>query len=412
MKRIIISAILAAVLLLTLCGGAFANNTKLVALTFDDGPNSVHTPTLLDILKEKNVIVSFFLLGQSAEYQPELVKRIADEGHEVCNHSYNHAWFSKLGSAAISNQVAGTDAILEDITGKPVSLLRVPYGDYGGAARSAAGKPIIQWSIDPCVGVMSKSESFMLNNIARNIHDGAVILLHDFDSKNLSVGRKTIDSLLEQDYEFVSVSELFRLRNIPLYNGVVYYSAKPGAQEQKFDENALGSHWASEYIYYTQTKGIMMGSDFGWRPNAYITRGEVAAILRRASGNPKSTAKTPFTDVSEDSWYADSVAWAQKNGYIFGVTETEFQPEGCITKEQFYAMLERYAKNALKKAKQVEGITYRDDVRISDWARESVAAFRSAGFVSKNDPEIFRPLDFITRAEAAELLTFVMRDLK
>ena len=82
-----------------------------------------------------------------------------------------------------------------------------------------------------------------------------------------------------------------------------------------------------------------------------------------------------------------------------------------MTKEQFYTLIARFAADKLNNAPQKTAAAYRDDVRLHKWAAASVQSIRKTGFTSKNDPEIFRPLDYINRAEAAELLTYVLRDL-
>lgn len=411
MRKKVIPMLLSVIICVALILPASANNTKLVAITFDDGPNKTYTPILLDGLNKRNVNATFFLVGQWVEYMPELVSRMAAEGNQIGNHSYDHPWFSKLSSDGIVSEVKTTDDILKGVTGQSGFLLRVPYGDCYRMDRSVTGKPVIQWSIDPCSGVMSRSQQYMLNNIYNNIFDGAIILLHDANQKNVDVGLTAIDSLLDWGYEFVTVSELYRLRNIQMQNSVIYFSAKPGAQEQQFDERFITSHWAWNYIQYVQNKHIMEGNGLGFQPNGYLTRAMAAETLWRAAGSPAAKADSGFADVSAKDWYAKAVSWAKSQKYISGDGSGMYDPNGYMTKEQFYTLIARFAADKLSNAPEKTSVAYRDDARLHKWAFSSVQAIRKTGFSSKNDPEIFRPLDFISRAEAAELLTYVLRDI-
>ncbi|NLV85741.1 MAG: S-layer homology domain-containing protein, partial [Clostridiales bacterium] len=109
---------------------------------------------------------------------------------------------------------------------------------------------------------------------------------------------------------------------------------------------------------------------------------------------------------------SQAVSWAYENGYIKGVSESSFAPDEYITREQFYTILGRYAQeNQNSKPKAINIVSYRDDERTSPWACGYVSLLRDCGFVSKNDREIFRPLDYISRAEAAELITWFMQSL-
>ncbi|WP_202898685.1 polysaccharide deacetylase family protein [Porphyromonas macacae] len=100
-----------------------------VALTFDDGP-SVYTPKLLDILKEENVKATFFVLGKSAAVQKKTMKRMAEEGHNIGNHSYDHKNFAKISEEEAHRQITLTDQIVQDITSARPTYFRFPYGAF------------------------------------------------------------------------------------------------------------------------------------------------------------------------------------------------------------------------------------------------------------------------------------------
>lgn len=99
-----------------------------IALTFDDGPNPAWTPRLLDVLAEHDVRATFFLLGGFAQAQPELVRRIAAEGHLIGNHSWSHPHLSRTSADKVREELLHTSTVLEQITGAPVEFFRPPFG--------------------------------------------------------------------------------------------------------------------------------------------------------------------------------------------------------------------------------------------------------------------------------------------
>lgn len=419
MKKRIITLILSLALCSVFVANASANNTKLVALTFDDGPNWKYTPVLLDALAERNVHVTFFLVGYSLEVNMDLAQRAYDDGHQLANHSYNHAWFSKISTAKMMAELNSTGALLEEITGKPSYAVRVPYGDITSSVKKNAKAPLIQWSVDPTNGSINATEQNMYKTMLNTVKDGSIILLHDTDKKNLNVAIKSIDALLEQGYEFVTLDELFRLRGVTPENGVVYYSVYQNEDETGFNEALIHEHWAFSFIRSVMKNGLMNGDGTGFKPNEYMTRAMASTILMRlAESTDKLLTSTVgkdspnvqgFEDVPDGLWFTDAVNWAHTHGYFQGISETLFDPYSYITKEQYYTALARFAAEELSSAADCDmPAVYRDDVRISPWADEGIQLVRDTGFRSLNDPEIFRPLDYMTRAEAAELTSYVM----
>ena len=424
MKYRIISLILCLIFLASFRIPVSANNTKLIALTFDDGPVSAATPKLLDALAERNVKVTFFLIGKNIEYCKSIAERASAEGHQLCNHSYSHTWFTSMSSSGIKSEVEKTNLLIAEISGVKCRFVRVPYGDINANVKASVNAPIIQWSVDPGNGSMYLSEKAMINNLLKQADDGSIVILHDVNQKNLNVAISAIDELLDQGYEFVTLDELFRLRGITPKNGTVYYSVPKNNAETQYNEAKLEEHWAHEYIDFVSETGIMEGSSSGFKPNCYLTRAMAATILWRMADCPTVDLKefsnsnsydssyiTSFTDVSTSSWYAKAVAWSFNNQIINGTSSETFSPDTYITKEEFYTLLARFGNEKLSEAPKVQSpAIYRDDVHISSWAKESVSLFRYAGFKSQNDPQIFRPLDYVTRAEAAELITWLLKD--
>jgi peptidoglycan/xylan/chitin deacetylase (PgdA/CDA1 family) len=99
-----------------------------LALTFDDGPNPKWTPRLLDVLAEHEVKATFFMLGSRAQAEPQLVRRIAAEGHLIGNHSWSHPNLARTGARRVCDELARTTEMLKQITGEGVKYFRPPFG--------------------------------------------------------------------------------------------------------------------------------------------------------------------------------------------------------------------------------------------------------------------------------------------
>lgn len=207
-----------------------AQGGKLAAITFDDGPSATTTPKLLDGLKARGVKATFFMLGQSAKNNMDVVRRVYDEGHELASHSWNHPDLNTLSDSQVRNQLDSTTEVLDQVCGKGSYLLRAPYGNANSRVRKIAGVPLIYWTVDP-EDWKYRNASTVRNNIVKNTYDGAIILVHDIYSSSVEGALMAIDDLQDQGYEFVTVSELHRRRNIPLENGEWHYSCKPNGTD-------------------------------------------------------------------------------------------------------------------------------------------------------------------------------------
>lgn len=196
---------------------------KLVALTFDDGPSAKTTPRLLDILKDNGVNATFFVLGGPAKNNPEIIKREEAEGHEVATHTISHAQMSKMSSSEIKNDLSASEDVLEGILGHGPSLLRPPYGDVNDKVKKTVDLPMILWSVDTLDWKNKNTES-ILKNTESEIYDGGIILMHDIHETSVDAVGELINMLKEDNYEFVTVSQLANLRKRNLEAGVVYGS--------------------------------------------------------------------------------------------------------------------------------------------------------------------------------------------
>lgn len=194
---------------------------QLVALTFDDGPDAEVTGKILDILKEKDVKATFFMVGIMVQRTPETAKRVADEGHEVETHSLRHANLSQMNWDSVAGDIEQSRQIIRDATGVEVGILRPPYGMVNETVKGAAGMPMMAWSVDPD-DWRDRNAGLVKDRVVNAGYDGAIILLHDIYSTTAEAVPWIIDELRERGFEFVTVKELAEKRGITLNVGDIY----------------------------------------------------------------------------------------------------------------------------------------------------------------------------------------------
>ena len=193
------------------------NNAASIALTFDDGPNPRNTPALLDILKERGIHATFFVLGQNASLYPGILQRMVAEGHEIANHSWNHLSFEPLTIEQRTSQVRKTNEAIERAIGHPPRLIRPPYGatnpNLNRWLEDDQKMSVVLWSVDS-----RDWERHDPNSIRREIltatKPGSIILAHDIHRTTVSAMPGVLDELLAKGYRFVTVSELMSIRNL------------------------------------------------------------------------------------------------------------------------------------------------------------------------------------------------------
>ena len=194
---------------------------KQIAFTFDDGP-SENTEALLRGLSERGAKASFFLIGSRAERDPELVKRIYDEGHLIGNHTYSHINLRKASSSEAAEQIARTNAIIESITGEKPAFMRPPYGAYTGLMLERIDEIPILWSMCPKDWEHEDDEEYIFNYIVEHARDGQIVLLHDPRPATVPAVLRAMDVLAERGFEFVRADELLCRRGARLGAGVAY----------------------------------------------------------------------------------------------------------------------------------------------------------------------------------------------
>lgn len=193
---------------------------KNVALTFDDGPYPPYTDELLKILEQRQVKATFFMVAENAEKHPELVAKIAAQGHEIALHALKHRDFLKLSLAEQQKDIAAGKRILEKLSGQKITLMRPPHGFRDWAVIDTLqknGLTAVNWSVIPRDWT-NPGVSVIVDRIMEQMHPGAIILLHDGDSPKYVASREEtiqavsviIDKLRAEGYNFVTVNELMQ----------------------------------------------------------------------------------------------------------------------------------------------------------------------------------------------------------
>jgi len=209
------------------------DDTRYVALTFDDGPTGKYTRQLLDGLYDRGVHATFLLCGYRMAEYPDITQRIFSEGHEIGYHGYSHKTMRAMSRREIAGEIMESQALLpEDCD--PV-FLRPPGGCCSDAVRQVAEArqlAILSWSVDPRDWATSDAMA-VERAVLGNIQDGDIVLLHDMTSSSVRAALDIIDALLEKDYKIVTVSELARIRNAKLKPGQSYTSFPKKAEDVK-----------------------------------------------------------------------------------------------------------------------------------------------------------------------------------
>ncbi len=190
-------------------------NDKVLALTFDDGPNPHHTPRLLDMFAAKGIDATFFVVGRRVRRFPEILKAVQDAGHEIGNHTNHHIPMSLLPPALLRREIRVCGELIESTTGQRPRFLRPPMGwinDY-------VLKTIRSMGYEPVIGSIHPQDSRrpgrdkIIQRVRKRVEPGSVIILHDGGwwlgvdrEQTLEAVDILTDELLEAGYRFLTLS--------------------------------------------------------------------------------------------------------------------------------------------------------------------------------------------------------------
>ncbi|MFD1549820.1 polysaccharide deacetylase family protein [Levilactobacillus fuyuanensis] len=195
--------------------------TKMVALTFDDGPDKTLTPRLLKTLKKYKVHATFFETGQNVSRYPQISRAVLAGGNELGNHSWNHPDFNSIGTAKTVSQITRTNRAIYQATGTLPQYVRPPYGNVTAAEGRAVEQPVIRWSVDSRDwAYLNKNKD--INEVMKDTRGGDIILMHDIHSQSVAAAPTIIKRLKAKGYKLVTVSQLLNNQALP---GLQYFGA-------------------------------------------------------------------------------------------------------------------------------------------------------------------------------------------
>ena len=189
-----------------------------VSLTFDDGPNPEATPEILDVLRRADVPATFFILGRHADRWPSLVRRVADEGHQLGNHGYWHRKLHRRGPAYVRDDLTrGTDAIAAASGGTSPRHFRAPHGfrsPWVTPIARSLGQRTVGWSLGVWDSARPGADEIVRRSIA-GMHAGSILLLHDGDGYDAEGDRRQtaealpviIDGLRARGFRFSTLPD-------------------------------------------------------------------------------------------------------------------------------------------------------------------------------------------------------------
>lgn len=183
---------------------------KMLSISFDAAWGNEDTQQLIDILGKYDIKATFFVVGEWVDKYPESVKALSDAGHEVMNHSNDHAHMSKLSRDEIIADVNTCNDKIEAVTGVRPTLIRPPYGEYDdnvvSAIRSMGMEPI-QWDVDS-LDWKDLSAAEITKRVTTKVQSGSIVLFHNAAKHTPEALPTILEDLLQQGYTFVPISEL------------------------------------------------------------------------------------------------------------------------------------------------------------------------------------------------------------
>lgn len=211
--------------------GTSSNSRKIdpskpmIALTYDDGPQTAVGNRIMDVMLKYDQRCTFFLVGDRIPSRAEEVKRMADNGFEIGNHSYSHVYFNKCDAAAIRSEVAKCNENIKKYAGTAPAVMRLPGGNKNDTVLANINMPVILWNIDT-LDWSTRNAQKTIDAVIGKVKDGDIVLMHELYTSTADATEYIVPKLLEQGFQLVTVSELARYKGIALENNKIYYSLR------------------------------------------------------------------------------------------------------------------------------------------------------------------------------------------
>lgn len=185
-----------------------------IAMTYDDGPHPANTPRLLDMLRDRNIKATFYVIGRSVNQHPQIARRIVAEGHEIGNHTWSHPNLTKLSDSRVRQELDQTRDAIVAACGVQPRTMRPPYGALRSSQRawiySEYGYPTVLWNVDP-EDWRRPGPSVVASRILNKTRNGSIVLAHDLHKPTVDAMPAALDGLLRRGFQFVTVSQLLAL---------------------------------------------------------------------------------------------------------------------------------------------------------------------------------------------------------
>ena len=198
---------------------------KLIAFTFDDGPNTSTTNLLLDSLDQYDARVTFFVLGNRIDSNQEVLKKAFLQGNQIGSHTYNHKNLFVLKQEDILKEINDTNEKIKEVIGEYPTLIRPPYGNTNQKIKQLSNLYTILWDIGTLDWKYKNAEK-ICEEIIKNAYDGAIVLLHDIYESSVRGALMTMEQLSKEGYAFVNIEEMAALKNKDLNYEETYYHLK------------------------------------------------------------------------------------------------------------------------------------------------------------------------------------------
>ncbi len=208
-------------------------NDKKISISFDAAWDNSDSEHIKEILGERNIRTTFFVVGDWVDKYPETVKSLSDAGHEIMNHSDSHPHMTELSKEKMAEELNKCSDKIEKVTGVRPTLFRPPYGDYNndvvGVAREN-GYYTIQWSVDS-LDWKDLSASEICNRVLKDIQPGSIVLFHNAAKHTPEALPTLLDQLIADGYEIVPISELIMKENYTIDPSGMQISTKATGDE-------------------------------------------------------------------------------------------------------------------------------------------------------------------------------------
>jgi len=181
-------------------------HVKMVALTFDDGPDPKTTPQALDILKKYGAKATFFMVGQNIAGNEAIVKRVHNEGHQIGIHTWDHPVLTKLPLETAQKEILDTQTAINNVIGIKPTITRPPYGAINATIQNSVDQSFIMWNVDS-LDWKTRNTKAIMQEIAKT-QPGSIILMHDIHQTSIDALPSVLEYLKSNGYTLVTVDEL------------------------------------------------------------------------------------------------------------------------------------------------------------------------------------------------------------